>query len=477
MDNNDLDITDLIQKYEQMRYMDKNIYFDADEFAMLADYYNDFGDTSEAEHIVEIGLSMHPGSVELMIIKAKTLVISEMYEEAYVYLSTIAEDDTNVDYLLVKFECLLNLDKIEEADSLLEIALGGGLDDEELYTFVTEVGFLYNDVDKYETAIQLLETALKVDASNIEVLVDLSYSYEMLNNLDKAIELNNSILDLDPYSFDGWVNLGKLYSLKEEYNKALESFDFALTINDSDVNVLKMKALSLYLNDNLEEAVRVFNECLNNSPDDESLYDSLLDGYEAMQQYDEMLKVIDLKQARFGSEGIDLKRAHIYLNQEKYDKAQEIFEKLSVDDINTLEYYTLEGELAIHNQDYETAETAYMLAMIESPDDEIILDKLSNISFEQGKYEKSAEYLELLIALNPDFPTARVRLAFLRFEIGTKEPFDEIMSQFSDNELRALLNLLTNNDVSDFSDYSREKLLIRLNEARENRVLFKNIKY
>ena len=83
MDNNDIDISELIQKYEQMRYMDKNIYFDADEFAILADYYNDFGDTSEAEHIVEVGLGMHPGSSELMIVKAKVLVISEKYEEAY----------------------------------------------------------------------------------------------------------------------------------------------------------------------------------------------------------------------------------------------------------------------------------------------------------------------------------------------------------------------------------------------------------
>lgn len=31
-----MDITDLIKKYEQMRYMNKNFYFDADEFEMIA---------------------------------------------------------------------------------------------------------------------------------------------------------------------------------------------------------------------------------------------------------------------------------------------------------------------------------------------------------------------------------------------------------------------------------------------------------
>ena len=52
MDDNELDIKELIHRYEQMRYMGKSIYFDPDEFAALADYYNDFGDISEAEYII-----------------------------------------------------------------------------------------------------------------------------------------------------------------------------------------------------------------------------------------------------------------------------------------------------------------------------------------------------------------------------------------------------------------------------------------
>lgn len=477
MDINDMNINDLIQKYEQMRYMNKNIYFDADEFALLADYYNDFGDTSEASHIVEIGLGMHPNSPQLMIIKAKILVITTKYQEAYDYLLSIANDNNNVDYLLVKVECLLNLGKLEEADALLESVLNGDLFGEELYTFVTEVGFLYNDIDNYEKAILLLEIALKVDNSNEEVLIDLSFAYEMINDFDKAIEINNLLLDIDPYSFDGWVNLGKLYSIKQQYNKAVESFDFALTINESDLNVLKMKALTLYLNDNIEGAVNIFKECLNTSPEDESLYDSLLEGYEMMEQYDEMLKVVEQKEERFGSEGILLQRAHIYLNQEKYEEAQQAFEKIPDDEKSSFDYYTLEGDLALYNQNYEKAEMAYMLAMLDSPDNELVVDELANINLEQGKHEKAAEYLEQLIVLNPDFPTAKARLAFIRFEIGTKEPFDEIMNQFTDEELRALLNLFTDNQETDFSEYSREKLLTRLNEARENRLLFKNSKY
>ena len=471
MEDNEIDIKDLIQKYEQMRYMGKNMYFDPDEFAALADYYNDFGDISEAQYIIELALGMHPGSTQLMIINAKIMVVDEQYEQAYNYLQIIGEDEGNVDFLKVKIECLLYLDKEDEANALIgKILAGNDMDEEDLYVFLTEIGYLYNDVDNYEKAIILLESALKIDGSDIELLIDLSYGYEMLNNFEKAIETNNAILDINPYSFDGWVNLGKLHSMIQEYDKAIEAFDFALTINEDDVNVLKMKALTLYLNDNVGEAVRIFRECLKDSPDDETLYESLLEGYEVMEQYDEMLEVIAQKEEKFGAQGIALQRAHIYLTQERYEEAQELFETIPDVDKNSFDYYVLEGELAIYNQDFKTAEMAYMLAMFDSPDDEIIIDKLANISMEQDKYEKSAEYLEHLLLLNPDFPTAKARLAFLRFEIGAKEPFDEIMSQFSDIELRALLALLSSQEI-DYSDYNRERMLIRLNEARENRVV------
>ncbi|NLZ96262.1 MAG: tetratricopeptide repeat protein [Bacteroidales bacterium] len=477
MEGNDIDINALIKRYELMRYEGKSIYFDPDDFAVLADYYNDFGDISEAKYIVKIGLDMHPGSTQLMVVKAKILVAYEKYQDAYDYLVIIGEDESSVDYLQVKIECLLYLDKVDEANAIVDKTVTtGDLDEIELYMFLSEVGYLYNDVDIYDKAVSLQEEALKIDNSDVELLADLSYGYEMLSDFKKAAEINNLILDINPYSFDSWVNLGKLHSMLQEYDKAIEAFDFALTINEDEVSVMKMKALTLYLNDNVEAAVDIFRECLKNSPDDESLYDSLLEGYEVMEQYAEMLKVIALKEEKFGNKGVLLKRAHVYLTQERYEEAEKVFKELPASDKNNYDYYVLEGELAIYNEDYDTAEMAYMLAMIDSPDDELVIDKLANISIQQDKYEKSAEHLEHLLLLNPDYPTAKARLAFLRFEIGAKEPFDEIMSQFTDDELRALLSLLSSYDI-DYSEYNRKQLLTRLNEARENRVLFKNIKY
>lgn len=475
-ENDDLDINELVERYEQMRALGKSMYLDADEFSLLIDYYAEMGDIDEAEALIDQGLKMHPGSPEIMTQYAKKLVFAERYEEAYSYLQHIS-DDGNIDLALLKIETLYHLNREDEAEGMVDRVLKQDISAEDLFTFVSELGYIYNDLDKFESANLFLEQALSLDPSNVDVLIDLAYANEMSGDFEKAIEYNNRLLDVDPYSFEGWANIGKLYSMNEQYDKAVDAFDFALTINEGDISVLKMKALSLYLNENVEEAIRIFEDCLRQSPDDESLYDSLLEGYEAMEQYDRMLDVISRKEEKFGSKGISARKAHVYLLKQNYDKAFQIYQQIPEDERDNFEFYMLEGELMFYHGDFAASETAYMKAALFMPDNETVIDRLANVSVARDKYEQAAEYLEQLLEIDPDYPSAKSRLAFIRFEIGDKEPFDKIAEQLSDEDLRVLLTLISNVDNEDYSALSRADLLKRLNELRENRVLYKNIKY
>ncbi len=476
MEDNEQDIKLLVEKYEQARVLGKAMYFDADEFALLAEYYNSEGDSDEAELLIEEGLRMHPGSMELMLMKVKVFVYDEMYEEALEYMKWVM-DDGDVDFLLLKIESLLYLGRDDEANELIDKTLSRDLSAEDYYYFITEVGYLLNDVDQFNRGIHLLEESMKINRSNSDAIVDLAYAYEMKGDYEKAIDYNNQLLDIDPYSFDGWVNIGKLFSMNKQYDKAVDAFDFALTINEDNVNVLKMKALSLFMNDNVDKSIALFEECLQRYPYDETVYDSLFESYASMEWYDELVHLIDRKETLFGSKGIVIKRALVCVYTGDYEKANELFNQVPEEERETLDYFMLEAELAFYQKDYPRAEGAYIKAALVSEGNEDVLDRLANVSVVQGKFEQAAKYLEELLELDPSYPTAKSRLAFVRFEIGSKEPFDEIMNQFSYQELRSLLELIMGNDSGEFSDYSREQILIRLNEARENRVLFKNIKY
>ena len=478
-----LNIYALIQKYEQAIAFGKKLYLDAEEFVMLAEHYNETGDDETAIQLIEEGLIMHSTNPELMLLKAKVLVFGENYEAAMEYMKNIT-DDEDVEFILLKIEALLHLKRDDEAMKLFDKTVDELAKDDEnkdvFCTFISELGYIYNDLDMYDKAIVLLNESLQIDRNNPEVYVDLSYSYEMKGDFEKAIEYNNQLLDLDPYAFDGWVNIGKLYAMCDNFDKAIDAFDFALTIKEHDLSVLKMKAFALLMKGDSEQAVRVVKEYTTDSPEDATLFNTLFEVYEAMELYDEMLNLLDKKVESCNCEhckDITIKKAFIYLAKEDLPNAKEQFLQIPDKDKNSLEYYILEGELAFYDNDFSTAETAYLKATAVSEDNTEILDKLANISVAQEKFEQAADYLEQLVEIEPDFPTAKARLAFVLFEIGAKKPFDEIMEQFSIEELCALLNSIEGNDNVSADTCSREQVLTRLDEARANRVLFKNMKY
>ncbi len=298
MDNKNMDIADLIRKYEQMRYMNKNFYFTADEFNIIASHYIRTKDNLQAESALNLGLSIYPQDTDLMIFKANVLIASERYEEAYNYLFSIAQNETNIELLLLKFDSLNKLNRTVEAKSYLEYILGGELNEKDHYTFIKKLGFYYNDEEHFEAAIVLLEKALKIDNTNRDVLVELAYAYEMNDNIDKAIEITNAIIDLDPYSFDAWVSLGRLYLYNFEYELSIDAYDFALAIKESDVDVLKLKAITYGEDYDFENEMKVLSECLDASPEDESLYDELIKKHEDMEEHwgmeqdEEILKIL-----------------------------------------------------------------------------------------------------------------------------------------------------------------------------------------
>lgn len=474
--NENIDIQALLDKYEDMLLSGKMSYFDADEFAALADYYISIDDYIFADSIIEDGLKMHPGNAELVVLKVKALVALDLYDEALEYINGVSEN-SEIEFVALKVEVLFKTGSAVEANELIKTTIASKLSIEDLYVFITELGYVMNDIDDYDRAIYYLEQSLKIDSTNDDVYVDLSYAYEMKLDYKKAIENNNTLLDMNPYSYDGWINLGKLYSLDEQYDKAVGAFDFASTINEGDITSLKMKAFAMFLNDNTEGAIKIFKECIEINPDDEPIYNSIIECYESLEEYDSMSEFIDLKEERFGEEGIAIKRASVEVLKGNILNAWNYYNAVPEVEKESLDYLMLEGELYFQANIYIKSEAAYIKAMLISEDDEDVIDRLVNVSVAQDKHEQAAEYLEKLLALRPDYPTAKLRLAFIRFEIGTKEPFDEIMTQFTDEELRKVLKAISGHNDTDFSKYSREAILVRINEARENRVLFKNIKY
>lgn len=466
-------ISDLLSRYEQMLLTGKSVYFDADEYDDLAEYYDKLDDIEIAREVVDLGLSIHPDNESLMLRYGKYLVYDAKYTTALHYLNS-RFSSYDFELYLLKIECLLNLDLYAEAYELTAEILRD--EDTDLDVILSELGFLYVEAEYYDEAILYFEKSLEYDPSNMEVLNDLAYAYEVRSDFASSIIVCNQILDIDPYSVDSWIMLGKLYSLEDDFEKAIDAFDFALALDETNINILKLKAHCLLLSERSEEAVEMLKECLVMSPEESLLYLSLAECYMSLEKYGDVLKAILSYEEHAGETPESMaKKAHVYLLQGKIDESVEFIDKALNADSDSFDVNMIAGEVYLKLNIPSGAEIFYKKALSLREDEaEEVLEKLVSVYLRKDELLNAIECQQRLFEMT-ESAVAHEKLALLYMENGDKEKFQVCIESFDDESLFSIFSVFYPNDISDTP--SRESLLLRLNEAYECRLLYKNIKY
>lgn len=467
------DITVIVNKYKEAKQQGRNPYFDADEFCDLADYFDSTGELDDAREVIEEGLFIHPQNVPLLVKKAKLSVYDGEYDEALMLLQSVTEYD--YDLYLLRIECYLQTAQYQQAYNLSQELLEKE-DQEPLENSLAELGFLHVEADCHKEAIAFLEESLKYNPDNVDALSDLAYAYEMVGNFEKAIETTNKILDIEPYTYEAWINLGKLHTLREEYEKAIDAFDFALTINDGDYIVLKLKAHCMSLVGRTEEAIDIFKELVWETPGDSTIFFLLAECYQTLEMYDEALNYLESYRKLEGeTEELMAKEAYLYMRKGDMRKASSMAESGLLINPYSLDFNIIAGEIAFQEENYLKAEEFLLNAYREHEDNFRLIDLLAIISIKKEDYREAALYTEELLRLDSNNLEVKQRLALLYFEIDNKERFNEVLDQFTDDELFSLFELIYIPKSRDL--FNRDMLVSYLNRARETRTLFKNLKY
>lgn len=469
------DITDLLDRYDRMLKSGKNTYFDADEYDELADYYDKLDDIETAKKIVDLGLKMHPENELLMLRYARILVYDSRYEEAlrYMDLHFTAYD---FDLFLLKIECYLQSGHYAEAYNLTEEVLNDDETDPDVA--LSELGFLYVEAEYFDEAILYFEKSLEFDPDNIDVLGDLAYAYEGTGDFEKAVKTCERILDLDPYSMEAWLMLGKLHSLKEDYGKAIDAFDFALTLEEDNVNILKLKTHCLILSDRIEEALEILKQCMTLLPDDDSTYLTCIDCYMNLEQYDSMLEVIAAYESQFGVTADSLtKRAFAFLLKGNIEVSEELINQALVLAPESSEANIVAGDLNFRLDRLELSEEYYQKALsLRGGESEDIFEKLVMIYIHTGDFSRAVKYQKKLTETN-NSEISQKKLALLYLESGDKNMFKLYVNSFSDDVLLSFLQMFYPDEQINLSVIERSYVMKRLDDIFEYRLLYKNIKY
>lgn len=469
------DITELLERYEQMLVSGKNMYFDADEFDELADYYDKTDDIESAREAIELGLKIHPNNELLILRQIRFYIYDAEYSKAFEYLSTHF-NSYNFDSHLLKIECMLQLGLFAEAHELAVEVLSD--DDTEKETALSELGFLYVEAEYFDEAILYFEKSLEYDPDNKDVLNDLAYAYESKGDFTEAVRVCERILDLDPYAFDTWLTLGKLYSLDEDYEKAVDAFDFALTLDEGNVNVLKLKIHCLILSDRTPEAIYILKQALEMVPDDKLLYLTLIDCYLELEELDNMLEVITQIEARFGDVPESLvKKAYVFFMKDNPTEAESIINRILDKNPDSADICTLVGNLYYNVGEMQKSEDAYQKALaLDDGYNEDIFHKLVVVHLNQNDIPGAIEYQKKIVEIT-ESSTSKIKLALLYMESSNKTEFQKYVNSLDDTQLSSLLTIFYPEEQINLSNIDRNYILVRLDDVFESRLLYKNIKY
>ena len=216
----------LIEAFFEADAQGKTIYMDADQVDEALDWLEDERYLDDYYRLLEVGLRLHPDYIPLLVRRCFQLIYEEKYKEAY-DLATSLENSRNYEVYAVQIDSLFCLEEPEKALRLLEQRVKENCEDLDL---------LFADV------------------------ADFLIQYKMLMASREVLKRGFELFPDSPS--EGWSMLGKLQVAAKEYNKALESFDFAaLCGGDAEDPEIKMlRAYCHYMNDNQEEAIKLFEE-------------------------------------------------------------------------------------------------------------------------------------------------------------------------------------------------------------------------
>lgn len=274
----DPEFKDLLAKYEGMAKSHTPTYFDAEELTDIAEYYAGLGEEEKAEKAIDFALHLHPTNTDALVFKSRSLCIKGKLSEAYQIMNLI-EDPSDREVKFLKADLLMEERRMEEAEAVhLELAQTENESSEVLLDII----MTYMDANQKDYAAKWIEKLRKKGFNETnsqkfrDVWCDFCMTFGYPEQATQAFQLS---LDEYPYSISHWNGMAKCYFAQNEIEKAHEAVDYALAIDENNLEALEVKGFCHIQNENYEEALTIYKQLLPKSKVPSRIYALLVKCY------------------------------------------------------------------------------------------------------------------------------------------------------------------------------------------------------
>jgi len=238
-------------------------------YSILAEISNMLGEREEAKSYAEKSLELDSKNETALKIMSFILVEEKKYEQAVEYLKrlhSISPDNLQVLYYLAEI-----YQQLQDEDALLDVYEKMVHIDPEQIDILINLGYLYTKKGAFYHAKEKFQKVLELDRENEKAIFYLTYIYlsegnteaalELFQKLDRKKLLNNQMLE------DYTANL---------FIEEQDPTPILRRITDREKMVPVTKGIEEYLNGNLEQAKKFFQEEIKENPDSIAAYVGLV---------------------------------------------------------------------------------------------------------------------------------------------------------------------------------------------------------
>lgn len=217
-----------------------------EEFEEIAEYFIENDEAGKGLKVCETALIQYPYNSALIILKADALLELDKIEEAEEIIDHANFlDMTDVNTYLIKSDIALYRNKTEEALCYLHEALEKCSED--LDSVYLQYADIYEETENFEEVFAWLQKVIEYNIDNEEAFQRIWFAADMIDAHERSIEFHKRMLDKHPYSSHAWYNISHAYTSLKRFDEAIDALEYVLAI-DGDYDVAYLDIAELYLN-------------------------------------------------------------------------------------------------------------------------------------------------------------------------------------------------------------------------------------
>ncbi len=438
----DRETLSLVGRFEIMVRQGQHVFFDVDEFEEIIEYYFFRNEQRKALKTINLALEQHPECLSIMIKMAQYQVNIKKDREALRILKEIDHIAiTDSDLFLAKGNLYSQLEKPVKAIEEFKRAVDGSEFPDEIYS---NIAFEYENLGKYDQAIEFLLKSLEINPENDGALYEFAFCCEVSQQTEYCITYLESFLDQQPYSVAGWFNLGIAYSNIDLYEKAIDAYDYVLAIDESFSSAYFNKANCFANISNYDKAVETYFETFYYEEPEPVTYYYIAECYEKLKKFDTSIEYYQKAVAldpEFADAWLGIGISHDELGRPQ-SALPYILKAIKISPAIP-EYWFILGDIQIKLSRIEEGIASYRKVIELDPEDTDVWLDLSVVYADQKNFEKGYEVLQegvLHHAAHSDFYFG---MGYYLFMMGKEQQGNEMLSKALEMDYEGYQRLFT----------------------------------